>query len=298
MTDSAVLSLPLGQRAVIRFAGPDAERYLNGQVTQDIRPLADCRSSALACVTDAKGRLGTVVRIIAADRQTWFVEAPLKTSASLYDRLTRYLVADNVEATDVSREWHIIHFAVAPPLHLPGSALIRASDRFGADGYDLWLPVAQDIERLPSDPIYHDLFETRRIEAGVPEWGTDTGQDMFPAELGLDRAAVSFAKGCYIGQEVISRMQYTGKVNRRLTRLSLSPFLPAQTLCGAMLTVPENENHEQAGILTSFAPLLSEDGRRAALSMVKRPWLEASGFDIITSDGILHASMARALGPA
>ncbi len=298
--DAASLVLPLERRTIIRFTGPDAQRYLNGQVTQDIRPLASGMTSAPACVTDTKGRLNALVRIIAADQHTWFVEAPAREDTSLLDLLTRHLIADDAEATDVSGFWYIIHYAASAPIHPPSAALIRASNRFGVEGYDVWLPAADTIirENSPPHPSCRDYLETRRIEAGIPEWKTDAIQEMLPAELGLDRTSVSFAKGCYVGQEVISRMAHAGRVNRRLTRFSLNPLLPPLELSGAVLTAAGREAREQAGVITSIAPLLSEDGWRAALAMVVRPWLDTTEFDVILSDGTSHPSAARTLGPA
>ena len=299
---TAPIALPLGPRMIVRFTGPDAQRYLNGQVTQDIAPLAHSHNSTPACVTDAKGRLGALVRIISDGPQTWYVEAPPQADTALFDRLTRYLIADDAEATDVSDLWHIIHCTEELPSDLPNPALARSSDRFGLPGHDIWLPATETdaMARILalSNLACGDLLETRRIETGIPVWGADAIQDLFPAELGLDRTAVSFTKGCYIGQEVISRMKYAGKINRRLSRLSLDPSIPASSLSSAHLSVPGEDVGGTAGTLTSIAPLLSQDGRRAALAMIARPWLDAAGFDIITPDGIRHSSAARVIGPA
>lgn len=159
----------------LEFSGPDAVRFLNGQITQDVRKVMGTGLVLPSCVTDAKGKLqfrvwiaegcGGVV-VICREGMTEALEA----------RLTRYLIADDVEVRDVS-------------------------DKLRIGDFD-----------------FPEMDEAERIAKGIPKWGAELKEGMLPPEAGLDATDISYNKGCYIGQEVISRIKSAGKVNRRLTK--------------------------------------------------------------------------------
>ncbi len=168
----------LGKKpGALEFSGPDAVRFLNGQITQDVRKVMGAGLVLPSCVTDAKGRLqfrvwiaegcGGVL-VICRDGMTEDLEA----------RLTRYLIADDVEVRDVSDKFRIGDFAIP------------------------------------------EMDEAERIEKGIPRWGAELKEGMLPPEAGLDATDISYHKGCYIGQEVISRIKSAGKMNRRLTKFA------------------------------------------------------------------------------
>jgi folate-binding protein YgfZ len=230
----------MGRRALFSFHGPDAVRYLNGQLTQDVRNLGD--TALPACVTDAKGRLQAFVHVFRGPGDSIWVEAPAELEDELEVRLGRYLIADDAEMENVSSEWtlfHLVETAQAP------SGLALRSHRIGSAGYDLWLPSP---ETCPVPPISEDEAEAMRIAARIPAWGKELTPGILPPEAGLDRTAISYHKGCYIGQEVLSRIKTAGKVNRRLTAFLVEEGArPGDTL----LTVEGKE----AGILTSVSPL-------------------------------------------
>jgi folate-binding protein YgfZ len=234
------LSLDLGHRALFLFRGPDAVRYLNGQVTQDVRNLAD--TALPACVTDAKGRLQAFVHVFRGPDDTIWVEAPADLEDELEARLGRYLIADDAEMENISANWTLHHLVdiTAPP-----SGLALRANRIGSEGFDLWLPVS---ETSPFDPLPEAETEARRIAARIPAWGKELTPGMLPPEAGLDRNAISYQKGCYIGQEVLSRIKTAGKVNRRLTAFlaeeGTEPATPLLTAEG-----------KPAGQLTSVSPL-------------------------------------------
>lgn len=168
------------QTGVLEFRGSDAVRFLNGQVTQDVRKAAPDGIAIPSCVTDAKGRLQ--FRIWIAQRResgSLLIFTTKHGLEALEARLTRYLIADDVEVRDVSGEVD------------PGSY------EFPGLRYN----------------------ELERIEQGIPKWGAEMVEGMLPPEAGLDATDISYHKGCYIGQEVISRIRSAGKVNRRLVKL-------------------------------------------------------------------------------
>jgi len=116
------------------------------------------------------------------------------------------------------------------------------------------VPVAECADRvaaLTGNHIVIDepLAETLRIEAGIPRWGFELGEDTLPPEAGLDRTHIDYHKGCYIGQEVISRLKSVGHVNRQLTGFvseAGAPLSPGMAIFAAASAT-------QTGVLTSAA---------------------------------------------
>ena len=150
--------------------------------------------------------------------------------------------------------------------------------RFGRVGLDLFFPVAQDKEvreRLHAMGVTllnEDALESLRILCGVPQWGTELDENTMPAEAGLEERAVSYAKGCYIGQEVVSRVKSVGHVNRQLRGLRA---LDASPLYAGMILSPVDAapGGREAGRITSAAPSAGHGGAAfVALGYVRRGW--------------------------
>lgn len=211
----------LCDRVKLVLTGADRVRYLNGQVTSDVRHLK-LHGSQPACVTNAKGKLSADI-VISSAADSLIVDAEGALHETLPARLERYIVADDVEVNDATEALGILH--VLPARHetldrTPMSGF-GPSRRFGMDGIDLIGPRAELMKtksRLAADRLVIDaeLLEVLRIERGVPRWGFELDESTLPPEAGLDRTHIDFAKGCYIGQEVISRLKSVGHVNRRL----------------------------------------------------------------------------------
>jgi tRNA-modifying protein YgfZ len=251
-------------RCILRVSGPDAERYLSGQVTQDVRRLADVSRSA--CVTDAKGKLQFYVQITAAPDGSLWVDGPMECREDLMARLDRYLIADDAEIQDVSDAWKLIAMSAAPAA-MPEGAFSRSSGRFFKDGHDLWLP-ADVAEPDGLDFLTDEEAEALRIRQGLPAWGKEITPGLLPPEAGLDRSCISYAKGCYIGQEVLSRIKSVGKVNRRCVKLSLSH---AEVPGTALLL-----EGKEVGEITSVSPMVEADGSYAALGFIQKSAYDAA----------------------
>jgi len=257
--------IDLGTPALLKFEGPDAVRFLNGQVTQDVKLVAGSDKALPACVTDHKGKLQFRIWLHARG-DALMVEGIEGSAEDLEARLTRYLIADEVEVEDLSGQWqlhHLLDVSGAKPC-LPNYGVIKESHRFGSPGLDCWLPAAAELEGLAKIPLLQgDELEALRIERGIPAWGRELTEGLLPPEAGLDATDISYSKGCYIGQEVISRIKSAGKVNRCLTQLSFDAAVPTE---GLELLDSEDKS---AGEITSISPI-AEDGKRLALSYVKR----------------------------
>ncbi len=258
--------LPLPSPIVIEARGPDALRYLNGQLTQDVRLLASSEKALPACVTDAKGRLQFRVLIHASTDGAIRVSCEHEGAEELFARLDRYLIADDAIIEDISTNWTRLHVTGNELPAMPqGDAYAVSVNRIGVEGWDLWLPESNATEAFHQFPTWDpDEAETLRISAGIPHWGPELSTGLLPPEAGLDRSDISYAKGCYIGQEVISRIKSAGKVNRRLMRMAIDD----STACLAGDLLIEADGKE-AGQITSISPL-PRDGRRTLLAYLKR----------------------------
>ena len=254
---SGIHRIDLGQPSLLEFRGPDAVRFLNGQLTQDVRRVAGGKISLPSCVTDAKGRLQFRVTVTEASDGALWVAGLAGWAEDLEARLTRYLIADDVEVEDRSGKYALHHFTGAMP-EPPSGVVARESDRFGMAGTDWWIPVRQVVE-FPGSLLEGDALEALRIVNGVPLWGRELLAGMLPPEARLEETDISYHKGCYIGQEVISRIKSAGKVNRRLTRFVFDADVP----------VAPGPLENAAGEVTSVAPL-AVAGVRHALGYVKR----------------------------
>lgn len=260
---SACHRIDLGLPACIHVRGPDAVRYLNGQLTQDVRRVAGSAESLSSCVTDAKGRFQFRVWITSLPDGTLRVDSPGADPDALEARLTRYLIADDAEAENASGSQRLVHFT-SDPGPAPDGVIVRNSRRFGVPGVDWWFPAETDVPFPDSSlPLDGDELEAFRIQHGVPMPGRELTDGILPPEAGLDATDISYQKGCYIGQEVISRIKSAGKVNRKLARFTADPSWQA----GSLMLV--DADGKPAGEITSISPL-AIDGVRHLIGYVKR----------------------------
>jgi folate-binding protein YgfZ len=195
----------LGDRCLFRVTGPDRVRYLNGQVTNDVSRIAPGESIA-ACLCSIKGRVEDLVWIH-AEEEALVLDGEAVRRDPLWTRLNRYLIADDCEIEEVPAT--ILHH-FDPAL---GGVRSRRLDR---TGWDLFLPRGSTIP-FPEDAALSDSdWNLGEIRGRIPRWGLEITGNEFPSELGLDAWAVDFHKGCYLGQEIVSRLRSVGRVKREL----------------------------------------------------------------------------------
>jgi folate-binding protein YgfZ len=259
---SDIYRVDLGIPALLEFSGPDALKFLNGQLTQDVRRVVGGKISLPSCVTDAKGKLQFRVTVMEASAGVFRVSSPAGQAENLEARLTRYLIADDVEAVDLTGKYRLSHFT-GPMPEPPPSVLSRGANRLGVAGTDWWIPCDLAIEFPVGSLLQGDALEAYRITHGIPAWGHELVEGILPPEARLEESDISYNKGCYIGQEVISRIKSAGKVNKRLTRFRFeeaSKVAPGELL---------DSDGKVVGEVTSVSPL-AENGIRHALGYVKR----------------------------
>ena len=214
--------MDLASRVKLLFQGNDRIRYLNGQLTANIAA-AKCPSVIPACVTTAKGKLCADV-FASIGPSGVLVDADPAVAETLPGRMERYIIADDVTMEDATESIAIVHFAGVKMEDVPEEirAALVPANRFGIAGHDYFPPFRKDLptvwEKITARvPALSDaVLELIRIEHGVPRWGRELDENTLPHEAGLDRTHIDFHKGCYIGQEVISRLRSVGHVNREL----------------------------------------------------------------------------------
>jgi len=236
----------LPPRLLLRLSGSDAFRYLNGQITRDLSRMATGHALQ-ACILTPKGKLCAPL-LIWRENDDLMVESDLSLKETLITRLERYIVADDVS----------VSVDPAPPMiHLFGklaetepwvSAAGIRINRLGSPGLDLNedFPGGALLSRLDARVI-----ETLRIEKAIPVWGSELSEETLPPEAGLDRTHIDYDRGCYPGQEVISRLKSIGKVNR-LLRLLSAPVNSTLTPGHEIIT-----EEGTVGSITSVTPRLT-----------------------------------------
>ena len=257
------------ERTKLRITGSDRVRFLNGQITNDVRKATE--STAIeACVLNAKGKLNAHLFLSAAPDCFWIDTDP-ELREALRARLERYVIADDVQIEDVTNRLSIFHVLSRAAPDVNDSRRIVSTRRFAEAGWDIWTdsPFHDGVSRrLLSMLRFFDAAsaEIFRIESGIPRWGRELTEEIIPIEANLEERTVDYEKGCYIGQEVISRIKMSGQTNKRLCGLiSLhdAPLLPGMKLARA------SDKGKEAGWITSAAR--SERlGKEIALGYVKR----------------------------
>lgn len=249
----------LSDRVVLRFTGADRVRYLNGQLTRNVTSLPP--GAALpACVCSARGKLEADVWITARP-DAILLDAPPELAETLAGRLGRYIIADDVEVADETGQGTLLHCFGWDPRPLEVTAI--SARRFGVDGWDVWTGDARTNPAADHSLAGRELLDLLCIERGVPQWGRELDGGTLPPEAGLDQTHIDYHKGCYIGQEVISRLRSVGHVNR-----TLRGFTAAQELAAGMeLFTPAGPG--AVGRITSAAWSIGLD-QWAALGYLKR----------------------------
>ena len=260
----------LSGRVKLRLTGADVSRFLNGQVTNDIRK-ATTTVAVQASILNPKGKLSAHVFLSREDESVFLLDADPELREELSGRLDRYIIADDVQIEDVTAQFSLLHFlGESAPHSGPGSRAV-ASDRFGIPGWDYWCSPAPQAELRRTFEDEFDFCdeacaEVFRIERGIPRWARELTNEIIPVEANLETSSIDYGKGCYIGQEVISRMKMSGQTNKRLcgfVSLNGSPLVAGTRLASA------TDAGREAGWITSAAKS-DRLGQQIGLGYAKR----------------------------
>lgn len=227
----------LDDRGVVAVTGPDAEHFLQGIITQDMQALAH-KPAVFAGLLSPQGKI-LFDFFIARAADGFLLETAAATAADLVKRLAMYRLRAKVQIADRSGAMHVLVVWGAAPASLgPTHGTVAFTDpRVAELGLRILAPAAHaaDIASATSgiDAAAAD-WHAHRVRLGVPEGGRDFAfADAFPHEADMDQlAGVSFDKGCYVGQEVVSRMQHRGTARKRIVAVTGS----APLVSGAAVT--------------------------------------------------------------
>ncbi len=270
-------------RGTLAVTGSEAKSWLNGLVTCDVLKVSE-GSGAFGLVLNKQGKIQSEAEVVATADGLLVGVSP-GVAGKLAASLDKFLVMEDCELSDASALyfWADFHGTAAAVLAesaaraCGGTAAVMSFTAQGAASVvferDGLLELTRFIERTPALKLASDEeWEALRIAQALGRFGVDYGELDNPHEAALDRRAVSWSKGCYLGQEVVCMQDMRGKLKRRLVALSLSGSgeVPA---VGSPVTVQGAA--ETVGELTSVARN-PQTGTLLALARLKTPYFEGN----------------------
>ncbi|MEO6323624.1 MAG: glycine cleavage T C-terminal barrel domain-containing protein [Thermoanaerobaculia bacterium] len=300
-------------RGTLVLRGKDRAEFLHGLVTNDVKGLKP-GTGCYAAVLTPKGKMRADLTVLCV-ADSLILDTESQLAEPLTALLKGYVFYQDVTIENLSESTAVLHLEGRETPRILSSlgvrdlpaeshwhqqldldegttALLVNESRGGAVGVDLRIErshAAQLVARLEqagahAEPI--ELLETARIEAGIPRWGRELDETVLPNEAGLERNAISYNKGCYMGQEIVARIKTYGHVNRLLVPLVLSP--DAEVVPGAEIRAGETK----IGAVTSVtrSTIL---GKTVALGYVKREFAAPeTTLEVTTPSGVEPALVA------
>jgi folate-binding protein YgfZ len=248
---AGLIDLTFRVRAVVR--GADRAAFLQNLLTNDIaalKPGHGCKALKL----DVRGRIESKVDVLCHDEALWCDVDP-GPAPRVLPALRERIIAEDVSVQEASDQYSVLSVQGPGALRVLAAAGLDAADltgilqhrtvdvdgaavwlvhrdHTGEDGIDLWIPRGAEplvwSRLMPQPPgvatdgvtlVGFEALHMRRVEAGIAWHGAEVQEERFPQELGLDEEWISYTKGCYLGQETISRLHHMGHVNKQLCGL-------------------------------------------------------------------------------
>jgi tRNA-modifying protein YgfZ len=288
------------ERGKLALTGPEAKAFLHGQVTNDVEGLAP-GGGCYAAFLNHKGKMQGDLRILDLGDEL-LLDTERSALQALFNMIRRYKLGMDVELHKRTVEMGLLSLVGPDARRIADVAAAdlgageHANARGTIGGRDVVLAVtdtgvdvfcaAADTEAVRDAllaagavAVGEDAAEVVRIEHGRPRWGLELDESVIPQEAGLNERAVSFTKGCYVGQETVARLHYRGKPNRHLRGLRLAEPVPF----GTPLRLGEREVGRvgSAAVSPSLGPI--------ALAILRR---EAEpGTSLTAGDGAVAAEV-------
>ena len=308
----------LGSRGQIAVAGKDRASYLQGLLTNDIQALTAGTGCYSAWLTP-QGRMLTDMHVFESGDMI-LLDVPADQLPSTLQRLDQFLFTEDVQLADLAGSLHGVwlhgpHAAATVERVVTGltglaewadyrnaraefegtPAVIARVNQLGVPGFCIYIAPTHDaalLDRLhQAGAVEADraTLEAARIEAGYPLFGIDMAEDTIPLEAGIEQRAISFTKGCYVGQEVIIRVLHRGhgRVAKKLVGLHVEGEVPAAGAklwsgtreVGAVTSAAASPGHGAIALgylhrdfVTAGTPVeVEENGARAAATVTERP---------------------------
>src|SRR4051794_17595248 len=288
--DQGCALLDRSERGKLALTGSDAKTFLAGQITSDVEALTPGHGHYAALLTH-KGKMLGDLRVLDLGDELWLDTERVALQA-LFDTIRRAKIGYDVELHKRTLEQAL--FSLLGPRPREGAGADAAGlgqaehdNPRGEPGAPVTTDLGVDVicaaehagdvrtrlEAAGAVPITEADGEMRRVETGRPSYGVDLDESVIPQEAGLNERAVSFTKGCYVGQETVARLHYKGKPNRHLRGLRLAaPVEP-----GTPLRLGDREVGRVGSSVVSarFGPV--------ALAIVRR---EAAVGDAVDAGGV------------
>lgn len=291
----------LGLGTVVRFQGADRCKVFNNLCTQDLRKLADGQAFE-TFVTDGKGRTFGHGIALSVHGEAYFVTVPDQGS-KLVPHFDRYIIREDATLTDMSSDFQFWLFADrasaaaafaveiekvpvawnATSIAFEGrDTLLLSAPWIGPDSIVGLVPTvcnpAAILLRLgdalvQSDMTHRSAWDWNRIAAFWPWYGVDVDDRHLPQEVDRDKTAISFNKGCYLGQETIARLDMLGKIQKKLVRLAVQ-----SNACPSAATPVYAQDKEVGSVCSAASP--PANGNVLALAYIKRSHF-ASGQELL-----------------
>lgn len=228
--------------ACLRVTGEDALTFLQGQVTNNLAKLIP-GGAVYGLLLNQKGKVVADVFVTGTGESEFQLVSYHSPATVIRERLEAYIIADDVTIHDETDAWRgITCFTEAPRdellAQLPGEVTFRGRRGVAAHWELLIRPEVRSsvvTQLTPALAVSEQEIERRRIAAAIPAIPQDIGSGELPNEGSLEEIAISYTKGCYLGQEVMARLKSMGQVRRKLMRLSgeaAMPDLPAPLFAG------------------------------------------------------------------
>jgi folate-binding protein YgfZ len=303
----------LGWRGKILVTGGDRLRWLNGMVSNAVQSLPEGQGN-YSFLLSVQGRIQGDCNVYRRAEDV-LLDTSIEQVPALMRHLDHFIIMDDVELADVSRQWTALSLAgprsgqVLATLGFTHSTpsgenfrmssakigevactVIEAYD-VAVPRYELWfapehvLAVWETLQAAGAGPVGWEAMEALRVLEGVPLYGVDLNDRDLPQETGQTRA-LNFSKGCYLGQEIVERIRSRGKVNRQFHQFALQGNRPE------MLPVELHSKDQAVGRITSTASLLSAGLPQVlALGFVRAEVLERD--QEIAYDGGVAIALAK-----
>jgi tRNA-modifying protein YgfZ len=229
------------ERGKLALTGPDAKEFLQGQVTNDIERLEPGRGCYAAFLTH-KGKMLGDMRVLDVGDEL-LLDTERVALQGLFNMIRKYKLGSDVELHKRTVEMGLLSLIGPDARRVAGAhglgnaehantratvgdrQVILVTSDTGVDVFcqaDDTAAVRAALEAAGAVPVSEDAAEVVRVERGRPRYGIELDDNVIPQEAGLNERAVSFTKGCYVGQETVARLFYRGKPNRHLRGLRLS----------------------------------------------------------------------------
>jgi tRNA-modifying protein YgfZ len=243
-------------RGKLIVSGADAATFLQGQLTNDVEAIAP-GEGCYAALLDRKGHVQADMRVLRLGPEQFWIDLEPEATATVSRHLSLYRVGQEVEIADLTEDRAMLSIVgpgaatvtavgVLSPEHAHQELTLgKAAARAVATdlGLDLIYAagdangVAAALLDAGAERVSEQAAEIVRVESGRPRFGREMSTATLPQEAGIDDRAVSFTKGCYIGQETVARLHYKGKPNRHLRGLRLDQPVAA----GEPITLGDRE---------------------------------------------------------